>query len=231
MQVFHEKLASEGKKFKLSKKEVLDIPEANSSGDLDSVKSEQIHDHSECRKEILLERPDVNIESSTQKIGQDLWRQFKRVSVLVFNGDKRNYENWKSDDACVNQAPASPEYKLLQLRQYLSGEALKAIENLGHPGFAYESAKEPLEQKYGGQRRKVMLHMDELKNFKPIHVDHPKDLEKFADLLEIAVINLKGENRIEEPGKGTFYYKLLKKMPERINDGCLTKKRMKILRI
>ena len=58
--------------------------------------------------------------------------------------------------------------------------------------------------------------MDELENFKPIRVDHPKDVEKFADLLDIAVINLKEENRIEELGNGTFYRKLLKKMPERM---------------
>ena len=116
MQVLDEKLANEGKKFELSKMEVLDIPEANSSCDLDSIKSEQIHDHSECRKEIQLEKPDVNKESSTQKIGQDLWRQPKRVSIPVFNGDKRSYENWKSVFiACVDQVPATPEYKLLQL--------------------------------------------------------------------------------------------------------------------
>ena len=74
MQVLDEKLANKGKKFELSKMEVLDIPEANSSCDLDSIKSEQIHDHSQCGKEIQLERPDVNKELSTQKIGQDLWR-------------------------------------------------------------------------------------------------------------------------------------------------------------
>ena len=89
MQVLDYKLASESKKFEFSKKEVLDIPASNSSCDLDSVKSEQIHDHSECRKVIELERPDVNKESSTQKTGQDLWRQLKRVSILVFNGDKK----------------------------------------------------------------------------------------------------------------------------------------------
>ena len=97
---------------------------------------------------------------------------------------------------------------MLQLRQYLSGEALKAIESLGHSGFAYESSKERLKQKYGGQRCKVMLHMDELENFKSIRVDHPKNVEKFADLLDIAVINLKVENRTEELGNGTFYRKL-----------------------
>ena len=60
-----------------------------------------------------------------------MWNQFKRVSIPVFNGDKRLYEGWKTAFmACVDKAPATPEYKLLQLRQYLSGEALKVVEPL-----------------------------------------------------------------------------------------------------
>ena len=43
--------------------------------------------------------------------------------------------------ACIDKAPAAAEYKLLQLRQYLS-ETLKAIENLGHSAAAYQIAKE-----------------------------------------------------------------------------------------
>ena len=92
------------------------------------------------------------------------------------------YENWKAVFAvCIDQAPATEEYKLLQLGQYLSGEALKANEGLGHSMFAYQAAKERLERKYGGTRRKVMVYLDALDNFKPIREDHPKDVEKFAD--------------------------------------------------
>ena len=61
-----------------------------------------------------------------------------------------------------------------------------------------------------------MLHMNELENFKLIRFDHPKDLEAFADLLDIAVINLKEENRIEELGNGASYWKFLQKIPERM---------------
>ena len=57
--------------------------------------------------------------------------------------------------ACIDQAPATPEYKLLQLLQHLSGEALKVAETLGHSAAAYEAAKERLERKCGGQRRKL----------------------------------------------------------------------------
>jgi len=35
----------------------------------------------------------------------------------------------------------SSEYMLLQLRQYLSGNALKAIENLGNLAASYKAAK------------------------------------------------------------------------------------------
>ena len=66
-------------------------------------------------------------------IGQDLWRQLKRVQIPVFTGDKRKYQSWKAAFlACIDSAPATGEYKLLQLRQYLSGDTLKFIENLGH---------------------------------------------------------------------------------------------------
>ena len=46
--------------------------------------------------------------------------------------------------ACIDQAPVIAEYKLLQPRQYLSGEILKAIENLGCSAAAYQIAKERL---------------------------------------------------------------------------------------
>ena len=84
-------------------------------------------------------------------IGEDLWKQLKRVSIPIFDGIKRNYNNWKAAFmACTDQAQTIAEYKLLQLCQYHSGEALKAIENLGHSAAAYQVAKERLERKCGG---------------------------------------------------------------------------------
>ena len=74
-------------------------------------------------------------------IGEDLWRQLKRIQFPVFTGDKRSYRNWKAAFmACVDTAPSTGEYKLLQLRQCLSGEALNVIESLGHSAAAYEAA-------------------------------------------------------------------------------------------
>ena len=81
-----------------------------------------------------------NVSNSTL-IGQDMWKQLKRVSVPTFMGDKKKYQHWKAAFlACVDQAPATAEYKLLQLKQCLAGEALKAIEGLGHSAAAYQAA-------------------------------------------------------------------------------------------
>ena len=61
-------------------------------------------------------------------IEQDLWQQLKRIEIPTFWGDKHTYQGWKAAfTACIDSAPATEEYKILQLRQYLSGEALKAI--------------------------------------------------------------------------------------------------------
>ena len=125
----------------------------------------------------------TNIDKKAAKIGQDLWKQLKRVSITIFYGDNKMYENWKAAfAACIDQEPATEEYNLLHLHQYLSGEGLKAIEG---------AAKERLERKYGGTRRKVMICLDALDNFKPNREYHPKDVENFADLVDVAVTNLK----------------------------------------
>ena len=130
--------------------------------------------------------------SKSAAIGKDLWKQLKRVSIPVFSGDKKVYESWKAAFlACSDQNTATPEYKLLQLRQYLSGEALKAVESLGHSAAAYEAAKDRLDRKFGGQRRQISLYLEELENFRLIRAGNSKNIEKFADLFDVAVVNLR----------------------------------------
>ena len=81
------------------------------------------------------------VRCSATLLGNDLW-QLKRIQIQVFSGNKRKYQSWKAAFvAFIDRAPATADYKLLQLRQYLDGDALKAIENLGHSSVAYEAAK------------------------------------------------------------------------------------------
>jgi len=74
---------------------------------------------------------------------------------------------WRQEDipklesnvfTCVDQAPATPEYKLLQLWQCLTGEVLRSIESFGHSTTAYLAAMERLEIKFGGERGQIAIY-------------------------------------------------------------------------
>ena len=139
----------------------------------------------------------------------------KRVEIPVFNGDKRKYEEWKSAFvACVDASPAAPDYKMLELKQYLGGEALQFVAKLGYTAAAYAAAKQRLEKKYGGARRQVAGYLEDLAQFADLRSSKARELEKFADLLEVAVINLQDAGHTAELRAGTFYMSLLKKLSE-----------------
>ena len=87
-------------------------------------------------------------------------------------------------------------------------------ENLGHSATAYEAAKDRLERKYGGRRRQIAVYLEELEQFKQVRPGNATDLEKFADLLDIAIINLQEAGQYQELGNGSLYNKLQRKLPE-----------------
>ena len=158
-------------------------------------------------------------ESSTVRcgaasLGNDLW-QLKRIQILVFSGDKRTYQTRKAEFvACIDRTPATAEYKLLQLRQYLAGDALEAIENLGHSSVDYEAAKERIECKYGGRCRQIAIYLEGLENFWQIQIRNTRDLKEFSDLLEIAIINLTELGQDQSLENGFLCTMLQRKLPE-----------------
>ena len=96
----------------------------------------------------------------------------------------------------------------------MSGEALRAIEDLGLSASAYRAAKERLERKCDGKRRQIAIYLEEIDHFRQIRPDNTKDLEQFADLLDLAVIKLEGAGQNQEQGDGPLYIKLQRKLPQ-----------------
>ena len=78
----------------------------------------------------------------------------------------------------------------------LEGEAAETVKGLGYSEVAYEAAKKRLMRKYGGDRRNVQAHLDELRRMSQITEGNPKELERFADVLERTLVTLK-ENEQE----------------------------------
>ena len=91
------------------------------------------------------------------------------------------------------------------------------MERLGHSAAAYKTAIALLERKFGGERLKLAQHLEELENIKSLRPGNAGDIERFADLLDVTVVNLKEANRHDELGEGTLYISLCKKL----NDGML----------
>ena len=141
-----------------------------------------------------------------------MWKQLKRVSIPVFNRDKKSYQSCKASSmTCINQASTTAEYKLLQLRSSLKGEAFKVVDSLGNSVTAYQPAKGGLERKYGGVRRHIAINLEELDIFCPICSGTVRNVEKLTDLFDIIVINLT-EAEKEELGNGCLYIAVQKKM-------------------
>ena len=132
----------------------------------------------------------------------------------IFDGNKSTHRSWKAAfTACIDQAPATPDYKLLQLRQHLKGEVLKCIENLEHLAGAYEASKNRLERKFGESQR-LAMYIEQLEGFRSIQYGNAKDLEQFSDLLDVAIINLRESYQYHELGTRSLYVKLQRKVSE-----------------
>lgn len=68
-----------------------------------------------------------------------------------------------------------------------------------------------MERKFRGQRRQIKRPFEQVDSFRPIRAGYSKDLERCADILDIAVIDLNDAGRTDELKNGSLYVKLQKK--------------------
>ena len=88
------------------------------------------------------------------------------------------------------------------------------VKGRGYFGHAYKAAKASLIRKYGGNRQQVQAHIDELCKMRPIHADKPRELERFADIMERTVVSLKKNKKFSDLEGGTMYAIVLEKLPQ-----------------
>ena len=143
--------------------------------------------------------------------------RLERIKIPLFSGNKLEFPRWHAAfSSSVDSSSLSAQFKMLRLEGCLTSEAAETIKGLGYSGEAYETAKARLLRKYGGSRRQVQGHLEELKKMKTPRESDAKGLERFADALERAVINLKENDRQSDLRDGTLYTIILDKIPERL---------------
>ena len=142
-------------------------------------------------------------------------KQLERIRIPKFSGDKMKYSSWwPAFSSCVDETSLSPQFKMLRLKGCLEGEAAATVKGLGYSSAAYEAAKARLNRKYGGNRRQVQAHIDELRKMKPINAENPRELETFADLVERTVVTLKENKHTSDLEGRTLYAIVLEKIPQ-----------------
>ena len=145
----------------------------------------------------------------------DHLKMMSRLSLPKFSGNKHAFESWHAAFMeCVDKSDVPPEHKLLGLRNCLEGEALQSIQQLGYSGTAYRLAMDRLLHKYGGVRRQLTIRMEQLDKFKQVRDGNAKDLESFAELLDVLIVNLTEAGCTTELGGGSLYITLQRKLNE-----------------
>ena len=106
---------------------------------------------------------------SDRTISRHGTHHLERIRIPVFAGDKMKYQQWDAAfTSCVDQAPLTPQFKMLRLESCLRGEAAETIKGLGYSKEAYDAARARLARKYGGSRRQIQSHLEELKKAQTI---------------------------------------------------------------
>ena len=133
-------------------------------------------------------------ESAHGKDGHvfDANKQLERIQSPKFSGDKKEYHSsWSAFSSCVDETNLSAQFEMLWLESCLEGEAAEMVKGLGYLDHAYREAKARLNQKYRRNRRQVQAHIDELRKMRRINADNPRELERFADMVEMTVVSLR----------------------------------------
>lgn len=158
--------------------------------------------------------PAISYSPSSQHSG-NYSQRLKPLKVSIFNGEKSKFEDyWGLFSSLVDQGTEPPNIKMARLRQSLTGSALEAIRGLGVTEPEYEEAKEILETKFGGERRKLQAYMDQIEKMPPLRRNDVQSFERFADLVRIAVVKLQAEGRTGELGEGALHSLLVKKFAD-----------------
>ena len=143
-------------------------------------------------------------------------RHLKALHVPVFDGTKAKFEEfWSLFLSLVDASNEPINLKMARLQQSLTGRAHDAIRGLGVSEPEYTEAKEILKTKFGGQRRQLGAFMDELDSMPALRYNDVDNFERFADLVRMAVVKLKAENRQAELGEGTLHRQLVRKLHDR----------------
>ena len=135
----------------------------------------------------------------------------------TFSGDPLRFTDWKlTFMTLIDSKPLPPSEKMFYLKNYLSGEASKAVEGFFYRDTenAYYGAWKVLQDRYGNPFIIQKAFRDKLMRWPKININDPLALREFSDFLQScteAIPHVQGLAILNDCEEN---HKLLKKLPE-----------------
>ncbi|XP_077992825.1 uncharacterized protein LOC144446858 [Glandiceps talaboti] len=139
-----------------------------------------------------------------------------KPSLPKFNGDKAQFQDWREQfEVFVNQVEMPVRFKMVMLKNSLTGQPLQLVSRLGYTDHQYKMALTKLEQRYGGERRQLQHHLNALIALPTVREDNLKGLEDLTNRLCDTVAKLADSgHEAELVGTSTLYTLVLQKVPD-----------------
>ncbi|MCG8429599.1 MAG: DUF1759 domain-containing protein, partial [Candidatus Omnitrophica bacterium] len=132
-----------------------------------------------------------------------------------FDGESQKYQDWWGQfDAFVHQANVPTRFKMMMLKDSLTGKAADLVKGLGYTEIQYAAAIKKLNTRYGGETRMVQSLTDSILKVEPIEMKELERLESFNNLLTDIITKLHDANQLGElKGQSTLYTLAQQRIP------------------
>ncbi len=158
---------------------------------------------------------DVSTPTDNKEI-QQFFQGLAKPHLPKFDGNRDRFEDWRAQfEVFVDQSKVPVKFKMIMLKNSLSGHPYKLVSNLGFTEAQYKMAMFKLDQRYGGETRTAKKYLDHLLQWKEVAEGDLKGIEDLANQLCDVVSKLEGTDHAQELIGNTILYTLVKqKVPQ-----------------
>ena len=105
-----------------------------------------------------------------------------------------------------------PAFKMVKLKEALTGEAGRSVQSLSHTSYGYSATLNKLHKKYGGTERAIGIKLEDIDALKQVREGNTQDLERFGEMLDVLVLSLDESDVGYELGGVSLHRCLLQKL-------------------
>ena len=176
------------------------------------------HEEPNPREQTHTMAPDYRAGRAESEEIRKFFQGVAKPSLPKFSGEKWQFPDWwEQYEVFVHHADVPTKFKMVMLKNCLTGKAMDLVKGLGFTETQYMTAIKKLHERYGGEKRILQSHIEIVSNVKPMELHQLEDLEKFANLLQDMIAKLYDAGQDSElDGQSTLYLLVQQRIPEEL---------------